>query len=316
MGVLVEGRWTTNAAEFEGGAYKRKASAFRDAVTAAPDAAFPAEPGRYHLYVSLACPWASRVLMVRKLKRLEDVISVTVVDPDMLENGWTFGDQPEPINGFRFLHEVYSAADPTYTGRVTVPVLWDRKSGSIVSNESAEIIRMLNSAFDAWGDADLDLYPADLAQEIDALNDVVYDTVNNGVYKSGFARSQAAYQDAVWALFQTLERLEDRLASRRYLMGSRFTEADVRLFTTAVRFDLVYYSHFKCNVRRWADFPNLDNWLRDVFQMPGVAETVDLDQIKRHYYFSQRWVNPSGIIPAGPSIDLRAPHDRARFGRR
>lgn len=314
MGVLVDGRWTTNADEIEGGAYKRKATSFRDAVKDEVDATYPAERGRYHLYVSLACPWASRTLMVRKLKRLEDVVSVTVVDPDMLENGWTFGDQPEPINGFRFLRDVYTAADPTYSGHVTVPVLWDRKTDSIVSNESAEIVRMLNSAFDAWGDADLDLYPSDLAPEIDALNHVVYETVNNGVYKAGFAKTQTAYQEAVWALFQTLEMLEGRLASHRYLIGSRFTEADVRLFTTAVRFDLVYYSHFKCNVRRWADFHNLDNWLRDVFQMPGVAETVDLDHIKRHYYFSQRWVNPTGIIPAGPSIDLRAPHDRSRFG--
>ncbi|KIZ42592.1 MULTISPECIES: glutathione S-transferase family protein [Rhodopseudomonas] len=313
MGALIDGRWTTDRDEIENGTYQRKPTSFRHQISNEPGAKYPAEPGRYHLYVSLACPWACRTLMVRKLKKLEDVISVTIVHPDMMENGWTFGDTPEPINGFRFLHEVYVAALPSYSGHVTVPVLWDRKTGTIVNNESAEIIRMMNSAFDSCGDASVDLYPAALAGEIDALNAVVYETVNNGVYRAGFAASQAAYQDAVWKLFKTLDDLETRLARQRYLMGAAFTEADVRLFTTGVRFDLVYYTHFKCNVKHWWDYPNLDNWLRDIYQMPGIAETVDLDHIKRHYYFSQRWVNPSGIVAAGPSIDLRKAHDRHRF---
>lgn len=315
MGALIDGRWTTNLDEIKNGAYERKPTSFRHQISNKSGSKYPAEPGRYHLYVSLACPWASRTLMVRKLKKLEDVISVTIVHPDMMENGWTFGDTPEPINGFRFLHEVYVAALPTYSGHVTVPVLWDRKTSTIVNNESAEIIRMMNSAFDAWGDASVDLYPKVLANEIGSLNAVVYETVNNGVYRAGFAASQTAYQDAVWGIFKTLDELEGRLARQRYLMGAEFTEADVRLFTTGVRFDLVYYSHFKCNVKHWWDYPNLQNWLRDIYQMPGIAETVDLDHIKRHYYFSQRWVNPSGIVPAGPSIDLRKAHDRHRFER-
>lgn len=315
MGALIDGRWTTKLDEIKSGSYERKPTSFRHQVSNKSGAKYPAEPGRYHLYVSLACPWASRTLMVRKLKKLEDVVSVTVVHPDMMEDGWTFGDRPEPINGFRFLHEVYVAASPTYSGHVTVPVLWDRKTKTIVNNESAEIIRMLNRAFDAWGDASIDLYPTVLAKEIEALNAVIYETVNNGVYRAGFAAAQTAYQDAVWGIFKTLDELEGRLARQRYLMGAEFTEADVRLFTTGVRFDLVYYSHFKCNVKHWWDYPNLENWLRDVYQMPGIAETVDLDHIKRHYYFSQRWVNPHGIVPVGPSIDLRKSHDRHRFDR-
>lgn len=315
MGALIDGRWTTNLDEINNGAYERKPTSFRHQISNTSGSEYPAEPGRYHLYVSLACPWASRTLMVRKLKKLEDVISVTIVHPDMMENGWTFGDTPEPINGFRFLHEVYVAALPTYSGHVTVPVLWDRKTGTIVNNESAEIIRMMNSAFDAWGDASVDLYPKVLASEIDSLNAVVYETVNNGVYRAGFAASQTAYRGAVWGIFNTLDELEGRLARHRYLMGAEFTEADVRLFTTGVRFDLVYYSHFKCNMKHWWDYPNLENWLRDIYQMPGIAETVDLDHIKRHYYFSQRWVNPSGIVPVGPPIDLRKAHDRHRFER-
>ena len=315
MGALINGRWSNNQDEMRNGAYERKPTSFRHQISNKPGSRYAPEPGRYHLYVSLACPWASRTLMVRKLKKLEDVISVTIVHPDMMENGWTFGDTPEPINGFRFLYELYAAALPSYSGHATVPVLWDRKSEAIVNNESADIIRMMNSAFDTYGDESIDLYPGELADEIDSLNEVIYKTVNNGVYRAGFAASQTAYQDAVLGVFKTLDELESRLAHQRYLMGSEFTEADVRLFTTGVRFDPVYYSHFKCNIRQWRDYPNLENWLRDIYQMPGIAETVDLDHIKRHYYFSQRWVNPSGIVPAGPSIDLRKAHDRDRFRR-
>ncbi|MEI2300550.1 glutathione S-transferase family protein [Ensifer sp. MJa1] len=315
MGALIDGRWTTNLDEIKNGAYERKPTSFRQKISNDPGSRYEAEPGRYHLYVSLACPWASRTLMLRKLKKLEDVISVTVVHPDMMENGWTFGDTPEPVNGFRFLHELYTAALPTYSGHATVPVLWDRKTATIVNNESAEIIRMMNSAFDAWGDASVNLYPETLAHEIDLLNDTIYETVNNGVYRAGFAKSQAAYEEAVRGIFTILEELEARLSRQRYLLGDTFTEADVRLFTTAVRFDLVYYSHFKCNLKHWWDYPNLENWLRDVYQTSSISETVDLDQIKRHYYYSQRWVNPSGIIPTGPSIDLRKAHDRNRFVR-
>ena len=312
MGALIEGRWTSDDELLRNGEFDRKPTSFRRRIAA--DGEFAAESGRYHLYVSLACPWASRTLVVRKLKQLEEVISVTNVHPDMLENGWTFGGKPEPVNGFSFLYQAYQAADPLYSGRVTVPVLWDKRTRTIVNNESAEIIRMLNREFDAWGDASVDLFPRALAQEIDALNAKVYETVNNGVYRAGFATSQAAYDSAVLALFATLEELEQRLADRRYLFGLRLTEADVRLFTTGVRFDLVYYSHFKCNVKQWRDFPNLFGWLKDVYQLPGVDQTVDLGEIKRHYYRSMRWVNPSGIVPAGPTIDLRAPHERQRLG--
>ena len=311
MGHLADGRWRSGAQPIEGGAFVRKPTSFRGWVSEdAAQSEFKAEPNRYHLYVSLACPWASRAVMVRKLKHLESVIPMTVVHPDMLENGWTFKDTHDPVNGFDFLYQLYQAADPHFSGRVTVPVLWDTKTRTIVNNESADIIRMFNRAFDAWGDSALDLYPADIADDIDALNARVYDSVNNAVYRAGFATSQAAYQAAVWDIFNLLEELEQRLASKRYLFGARMTEADIRLFTTGVRFDLVYYGHFKCNIRHWWDYPNLWGWLRDMYQTPGVDETVDLDQIKRHYYGSQRWVNPSGIVPSGPSIDLRAPHHR------
>lgn len=313
MGALINGCWSTDLDEIKNGAYQRKPTAFRHQISKEPGSRFTPEPRRYHLYVSLACPWASRTLMVRKLKKLENVISVSVVHPDMMENGWTFGDIPEPINGFRFLHELYVAATPNYSGHATVPVLWDCKSGTIVNNESADIIRMMNRSFDSYTDTSIDLYPRDLANEIDLLNKVIYDTLNNGVYRAGFSSSQAAYLEAVSGVFRTLDELEERLARQRYLVGAKLTEADVRLFTTGVRFDLVYYSHFKCNIRHWRDYPNLDNWLRDIYQIAGISETVDLDQIKRHYYFSQRWVNPSGIVPVGPSIDLCKAHDRYRF---
>src|SRR5581483_3316777 len=330
MGMLVDGRWRSDDIRGTGGPhFVRPQTTFRNWVTAdgrpGPSGVggFKAEPGRYHLYVSLACPWAHRTLIVRKLKRLDSVISVSVVDPLMGEHGWAFGAPDgslmpgatrDAINGARYLHETYTRARPDYTGRVTVPVLWDRAGATIVNNESSEIIRMLNSAFDAFGDATVDLYPVPLRAEIDALNQTVYDTVNNGVYKCGFARSQEAYEAVFASLFETLDRLERRLARSRYLFGVRSTEADWRLFTTLVRFDAVYYSHFKCNLRRIVDYPNLWGYTRDLYQIPGIAETVSLAHIKRHYYASHAFLNPTRIVPMGPAIDFQAPHDRARLG--
>jgi len=326
MGLLVDGvwkdQWYDTAAT--GGRFERKESQFRNWVTAdgsagaSGKAGFKAEPGRYHLYVSLACPWAHRTLILRKLKKLEDVISVSIVHHFMGENGWTFlredGATGDTLYGSQFLHEIYTRADSTYSGRVTVPVLWDKQQQTIVNNESAEIIRMLNSAFDEFGDASLDLYPELLRPQIDALNAKVYDSVNNGVYRAGFATTQDAYREAVTELFSVLDELEQRLSKSRYLVGSHSTEADWRLFTTLVRFDPVYVGHFKCNIRRIADYPNLSNYLRDLYQVPGVAETVDLDHIKRHYYASHANINPTRIVPVGPAIDYAAPHDRGRFG--
>ncbi|MFE1601089.1 glutathione S-transferase family protein [Methylobacterium sp. ID0610] len=320
MGLLVNGVWQDRWYDTKetGGRFVRKDSAFRHWVTAdgAPgpsgDGGFPAEAGRYHLYVSLACPWAHRTLIVRALKGLEEAISVSVVDPHMGAEGWVFGDTPgagpDTLNGARRLSEVYLKADPHYTGRVTVPVLWDKRRNTIVSNESAEIIRMLNGAF---GTAGPDLYPADLRAGIDDLNARVYDRVNNGVYKAGFATAQDAYAEAVSALFAELDALDDRLGRGRYLFGARLTEADIRLFTTLVRFDPVYVGHFKCNLRRIADYPNLSGYLRDLYQHPGIAPTVNLTHIKRHYYESHPTINPTGIVPLGPLLDYDAPHGRA-----
>mgnify|MGYP001103518020 FL=1 len=297
------------------GAFVRQASRFRDWVSADGSTGYPATPGRYHLYVSYACPWASRVVIVRKLKRLEDVIGMTVVDPIRDERGWRFtAADPDPHEGFRFLAEAYAATDPSFEGRVTVPVLWDTETRRIVNNESADIMRMLESAFDAWGDPSVDLYPADLRAEIDALNARIYETVNDGVYRAGFATTQEAYEEAVDALFATLDELDARLATRRYLCGDRITEADWRLFVTLVRFDAVYVGHFKCNLRRIADYPHLSGYLRDLYQQPGIAETVRFDHIKRHYYGTHPQINPTGIVPRGPLLDLDAPHDRARLG--
>jgi len=293
-----------------GGAFRRQESRFRAWVKADGSSAFAAEPGRYHLYVSSACPWAHRAIIVRKLKKLEGVIGMTIVDPIRDDRGWAFTDAPDPINRFEFLREAYFASDPAFEGRVTVPVLWDEKSGVVVNNESAEIIRMLNSEFDAWGDAELDLYPPPLRTEIDALNSRVYETVNNGVYRAGFATSQNSYEDAVRSLFASLEELEERLASRRYLLGDVLTEADWRLFTTLIRFDAVYHAHFKCNLRRLVDFPNLWSFVRELYQEPGIAETVDFDHIKRHYFVTHRSINPTGIVPVGPELDLDLPHGR------
>lgn len=328
MGLLVEGVWRDRGYDTaaSGGRFVRKESAFRNWVT--PDGApgptgrggFRAEPGRYHLYVSLACPWAHRALVMRALKGLEGAIGLSVVHWLMREDGWTFaegpGVVPDTVNGAEFLHQVYTAADPRYTGRVTVPVLWDKREGTIVSNESSEIIRMFNSAFDGAGAEPGDFYPEPLQAEIDAVNARVYDTVNNGVYKAGFATSQEAYEEAVGPLFETLGWLEERLADRRFLMGDPLTEADIRLWTTLVRFDPVYVGHFKCNIRRLADMPNLWAYARDIYQTPGVAGTVDFEHIKRHYHESHRGVNPTGIVPVGPALDFAAPHGRERLGRR
>lgn len=325
MGLLVDGIWHDSWYDTKksGGRFERSKSQFRDWVTrdGAPaedrERGFKAEPGRYHLYVSLACPWAHRTLIFRKLKKLEDAISVSVVHHFMGEHGWTFLAEDsatgDDLYGFDYLHQIYTKADPNYSGRVTVPILWDKRTETIVSNESAEIIRMLNEAFDEWGEPSLDFYPLALRSEIDAVNDRVYDAVNNGVYKSGFATTQDAYEEAFDALFAELDSLEDRLSRQRYLVGDRMTEADWRLFTTLVRFDAVYVGHFKCNLRRIADYPNLSNYLRELYQVPGVAETVDMLHIKHHYYGSHETINPTRIVPKGPALDFDAAHDRDRF---
>ncbi len=322
MGLLVDGVWQDQWYDTKstGGRFVRKDSAFRNWITADGSAGptgqegFKAEAGRYHLYVSLACPWAHRALIMRKLKGLEAMIGVSAVHWRMLDQGWTFeegpGVIPDTVNGAGYLHQVYTAAKPDYTGRVTVPVLWDKASAAIVNNESAEIIRMLNSAFDGIGATPGDYYPESLRPEIDGLNALIYDTVNNGVYKAGFATTQHAYEEAVRPLFETLDTLDRRLSSRRYLCGERVTEADVRLFTTLVRFDPVYVGHFKCNLRRIADYPHLSGYLRDLYQTAGIAETVNMHHIKAHYYESHKTINPTGVVPLGPVMDLDAPHGR------
>ena len=306
------------------GEFVRWESGFRHWVTPdgspgpSGDGGFAAEPGRYHLYVSYACPWAHRTLIVRALKGLSDAISVSVVHPLMPPESWVFGDYPgatpDHIHGFDALPQLYAQAAPGFDGVVTVPVLYDKQRRTIVNNESAEIIRMLNAAFDAWGRAELDLYPAELRDEIDAINVLVYDTVNNGVYRTGFATTQAAYEAAFDQLFATLDQLEAQLATQRYLVGDRITEADWRLFTTLLRFDPVYHGHFKCNLRRLVDYPNLWAYTRELYQVPGVAETVNMDHIKRHYYGSHTAINPNGIVPKGPELDLWAAPGRERIG--
>ena len=322
MGLLQEGKWVDQWYDTKStnGRFVRKAPQFRNWVTADGAAGpsgkggFKAEPGRYHLYVSLACPWAHRTLIVRALKGLEKMISVSVVHWYMAENGWTFdvgdGVVPDTVNGAQFLHQVYTKAKPDYSGRVTVPVLWDKHTKTIVSNESPEIIRMFNAAFDEVGAVQGDYYPEHLRSEIDALNDRIYTTVNNGVYRCGFATTQAAYEEAITPLFDTLDWLEDILSRKRYLTGGQITEADWRLFTTLIRFDPVYVGHFKCNIRRIADYPNLSNYLRDLYQQPGISRTVNMEHIKRHYYESHTSINPSRVVPKGPDIDYETPHDR------
>ena len=297
-----------------GGEFVRQDDDFRGWVTADGRSGYPALPGRYHLYVSWACPWAHRTILVRKLKTLEDVIGMTVVDPIRDERGWAFRDGPghttDPINGFQFLSEAYRATDPAYRGRVTVPVLWDTVAKRIVSNSDDDIMRMFNSEFNRFTESDLDLYPTGLQNEIDVLNDDIYQHVNNGVYRAAFATSQNAYERAVRRLFETLDRLDHRLHDRRYLFGPRFVETDWRLFVTLVRFDAVYYGHFKCNVRRIVDYPNLFGYLRDLYQVDAVADTVNFDHIKRHYYVTHEHINPTRIVPLGPELDLWAPHGR------
>jgi putative glutathione S-transferase len=323
MGLLVDGQWQDRWYDTKSnkGEFVRQDSLFRNWIT--PDGepgptgegGFAAEAGRYHLYVSLACPWAHRTLLFRTLKGLEDLITVSVVDPLMLESGWEFGEEGDPLYGSRYLHEIYTRAVPGVTTRVTVPVLWDKQRETIVNNESAEIIRMFNSAFNHLTGNTLDFYPADLREEIDALNAEVYEDVNNGVYRAGFATSQEAYEGAFHRLFNRLDELDARLAGSRYLFGNEITEADWRLFTTLVRFDPVYVGHFKTNRQRIADYPNLSGYLRDLYQQPGVAGTVSLEHIKQHYYASHRTINPTGVVPVGPELDLDRPHQRAALGK-
>jgi len=307
------------------GEYIRKDSQFRNWITAdgsagvSGESGFKAEAGRYHLYVSYACPWANRTLIFRKLKQLEDIISVSVVHPDMEADGWKFDEYPgatiDHINEFELMRDVYILANPDYSGVITVPVLWDKKQATIVNNESSEIIRMMNTAFNhLTGNAD-DYYPEELRDKIDVINDLVYDKVNNGVYRAGFATTQVAYEKAFDALFETLDQLEDQLSKHRYLVGDRITEADWRLFVTLVRFDAVYVGHFKCNLRRMDDYPNLSNYLRELYQCPGVASTINMDHIKRHYYFSHESINPTRIVPKGPKLDFSLPHNRQQFKR-
>ncbi|WP_428485871.1 glutathione S-transferase family protein [Rhodopila sp.] len=323
MGLLINGAWHEHEPEAgPDGRFERKESAFRNWVT--PDGrpghsgtdGFAAMAGRYHLYVSLACPWAHRTLIVRALKGLEAMIPVSVTHWLMGNQGWTFAPGEhvvhDPLYNSHFVHELYTRADGEYTGRASVPVLWDQHTQTIVNNESADIIRMFGSAFDTVGARPGDFYPKPMRAEIDAINQRVYDTLNNGVYKAGFATTQAAYEEAVGPLFATLDWLEDRLSRTRYLCGDALTEADIRLFTTLVRFDAVYYGHFKCNVRRIVDYRNLWAYTRDIFQLPGVAATVDLGHIKRHYYMSHRNINPTGIVPVGPALDFDLPAERGR----
>lgn len=325
MGQLINGKWSTDWYDTKstGGKFVRSTSAYRNWVTecgrAGPSGAdgFKAESGRYHLYVSHACPWAHRTMIFRSLKGLTSHISVSVVHPDMLDDGWTFdtsyeGATGDTLFGHRFMRDVYTKADPNCSGRVTVPVLWDKRRDTIVSNESSEIIRMFNSAFNGITGNHDDYWPQDLHDEIEALNQRIYDTVNNGVYKAGFATSQSAYDDAVTSLFDTLDWLEQRLAGNRYLVGDRLTEADWRLFTTLVRFDAVYHLHFKCNRNRIIDYPNLWAYTRELYQIPGIAETVNMSHIVRHYHYSHTSINPHRIIPINPEIDFLVPHGRGR----
>ncbi len=314
--MLVGGQWTNAWYDTKStkGRFVREPTQFRDSISPVPSSKFPAEPGRYHLYVSLACPWAHRTLIVRKLKGLEETISVSVVNSLMSENGWSFhsedGGIPDTVNGCEFLYEIYLKAQADYTGRVTVPVLWDKQRHTIVNNESAEIIRILNTAFNETAGSKIDFYPETLREQIDSINDDVYEYVNNGVYRAGFATTQEAYEEGVRSLFETLDKLEATLEEQNYLCGDRLTEADIRLFTTLFRFDPVYYSHFKCNLRRISDYPNLYDYLKAIYQVPGVKETCNLQHIKSHYYRSHLSINPTGIVPLGPEINLEEPHRR------
>ena len=322
MGLLVEGQWHDQwyNTDETGGRFERSQSQFRNWITAdgsagsTGKAGFKAEAGRYHLYVSLACPWAHRTLIFRRLKGLEKMIDVSVVHWFMAEHGWTFQQGPgvvaDPLFNAEYMHQIYTQADPVYSGRVTVPVLWDKQQQTIVSNESADIIRMFNSAFDGIGALAGDYYPDHLCSEIDTVNARVYDEINNGVYKAGFATTQQAYEEAVVPLFKALDWVDERLSQQRYLCGDTLTEADWRLFTTLIRFDAVYVGHFKCNLRRIADYPHLQGYLKELYQQPGIRETVDFQHIKGHYYQSHDMINPTRVVPAGPLLDLDSPHGR------
>jgi putative glutathione S-transferase len=326
MGLLQNGKWVDQWYDTKstGGRFERKAAQFRNWITkdgtAGPTGAggFNAEPGRYHLYVSLACPWAHRTMIFRALKGLENMISVSVVHWYMAESGWTFdaaeGVVPDTVNDAQLLHQIYTKANSDFSGRVTVPVLWDKKNKTIVSNESSEIIRMFNSEFDKIGATVADYYPEGLRQEIDAFNDRIYSTLNNGVYRCGFATTQEVYEEVLIPLFDTLDWLEDTLSLKRYLTGTRITEADWRLFTTLIRFDPVYVGHFKCNIRRIIDYPNLWNYLLDLYQQPGIADTVNMEHIKNHYYASHETINPSRIVPKGPKFNYNETHNREKIG--
>ena len=296
------------------GEFERQEDAFRAWVRADGSTQFPARSGRYHLYVSWACPWAHRTIIVRRLKGLEQVIGMTVVDPIRDERGWAFREGPghsaDPVNGFQFLAEAYLATNPSYAGRVTVPVLWDKQTRTIVSNSDDDLMRMLNTEFNAFTKSNLDLYPPEHRSEIDQLNDLIYKNVNNGVYRAGFATTQRAYEKAAYSLFETLDYLEEILSRRRYLFGNLPLETDWRLFVTLIRFDPVYHGHFKCNIRRIVDYPNLFGYLRDLYQLDGIADIVNFDHIKRHYYFTHDDINPTRIVPVGPMQNLYAPHGR------
>lgn len=317
MGMLVQGKLVDNwlEKEVDEGEFKRMESTFRSWVKADGSTDFRPEAGRYHLYVSNACPWAHRTVIFRKLKKLEKVISLSVVEAEMLDDGWSFsaqGDYADDLYGVKFMHEIYTRADSHFTGQITVPVLWDRKLNTIVNNESSEIIRMLNSEFNAFTDVKTDLYPVELRSGIDEVNAPIYDNINNGVYRCGFATSQSAYEKAFDRLFGELDNIETMLNSNRYLCGDSLTEADWRLFTTLIRFDAVYVGHFKCNLKRIDDYPNISNYMRELYQVKGIAETVDIEYIKRHYYFSHTSINPQQLISKGPELNFNAQHNRDR----
>jgi len=316
MGLLVDGKWQDKWYDTKstGGKFERQEATFRYQIEDDAEARFPAEKDRYHMYVSLACPWAHRALIMRKLKNLEDYIGLSVVSPEMLDHGWTFAGYPgatgDTLYRKQYLHELYTMEDSHITTRVTVPLLWDKKQETIVSNESADIVRMFNSAFNRLTKNYDDYYPQGLQQEIEQVNALVYHNINNGVYKAGFATTQHAYEEAVSALFKALDTIEQRLAIKRYLCGDTLTEADWRLFTTLIRFDAVYHGHFKCNLRRISDYPAISGYLRELYQYDGVAETVNCNHIKHHYYFSHTMINPSQVVPIGPELDLNSPHGR------
>jgi glutathionyl-hydroquinone reductase len=317
-GAFVEGEWKTERQwKNTDGRFVRRATSFRDRVTADGKSGFPAEAGRYHLYIAWACPWAHRTAIMRRLKGLEDVIGLSAVGSFMGEDGWAFYDEPgvipDSVNGADFLREVYAKADPDYTGRVTTPVLWDKETGTIVNNESREIVRMLDTEFEEFATTDAFFLPEDLRDDIDATIDAIYEPINNGVYRSGFATTQKAYDEAVTEVFDGLDHWEEVLSSRRYLCGDRITEADWCLFPTLVRFDSVYHVHFKCNLRRIVDYPNLWDYTKDLYQQPNVAETVNMDHIKKHYYRSHESINPTRIVPKGPILDFAEPHGRERL---